>query len=90
MTSVVLRMGPYPFAFPRDLMVETSTDGRTWMTAWRGGTARAAVHAALANASDVPILIEIPPVPTHFIRLRQRGSDPTVPWMIAELSVHGS
>ena len=86
--AVVLDVGSCPFGFPRDLGIETSHDGFSWTSVWRGRTAVATVRAALDDPGNVPISIQIGPVQGRFVRLRQLGHDPTDPWCVAELSIH--
>jgi hypothetical protein len=87
--AVVLSLGAYSFGYPQDLAVDSSPDGIGWTTAWRGRTAVATVRAALQDPGEVPLLIRVSAVQARFIRLRQLGRHPKVPWWIAELSIHG-
>jgi hypothetical protein len=87
--AVVFGMGAYAFGFPRELRIETSPDGIAWSEAWRGPTAVPAVNAALADPHIVPVTIEIPLVSARFVKLRQTGREPGIPWWIAELKLHG-
>jgi hypothetical protein len=85
--AIVFKMGAYAFGFPRELRIETSPDAVTWTEAWRGPTAVAAVRAALADPLIVPVVIEISPVSARFVKLRQTGREPGIPWWIAELEI---
>ncbi len=85
--GVVLSMGAYSFGFPRELAVDLSDDGSSWKTVWQGETSVGTVRAAIASPGDVPLTVTFEPSAARFVRLRQLGSDETVPWWIAELSV---
>ena len=85
--AVVFEMGAYAFGFPRELRIETSPDAVAWTEAWRGPTAVPTVHAALAEPRIVPVAIEIPRLSVRFVRLRQTGREPGIPWWIAELEI---
>jgi hypothetical protein len=86
--QVVLRLGPNSFGFPRDLAVDTSVDGVHWSQAWRGRPVVETVRAALENPGDVPVSIDIGSTKAQFVRLRQLGLEPAIPWWVAELSLH--
>lgn len=88
--AVVLAMGSYSFGFPRELAIDLSTDGQQWQTVWRGETSVRTVRAALTDPGSVPVTFELGAASGRFVRLRQMGHDPTVPWWIAELHIHGS
>ena len=88
--TIVLEMGAYSFGFPRDLAIDLSTDGQQWQTVWRGDAAVGTVRAALADPGVVPLTFELDRASGRFVRLRQLGRDPLVPWWIAELRVHGA
>jgi hypothetical protein len=86
--AVVLEMGSYSFGFPRELAIEVSTDGRQWQTVWRGETSVRTVRAALIDPGTVPVTFELGATSGRFVRLRQMGKDPVVPWWIAELKIY--
>jgi hypothetical protein len=86
--AVVFRMGAFAFGFPRELVIEASPDGAAWATGWRGRTAVDTVRAAIADPGDVPVTIPIGAVSARYLRLRQTGHEPGIPWWIAELEVH--
>jgi hypothetical protein len=85
--AVVLEMGAYSFGFPRELAIEASLDGASWQTLWQDDVSVITVRAALADPGRVPVTIVFQPMRAAFLRLRQLGRDPTVPWWIAELSI---
>lgn len=87
--GVTTTIREHPSDFPRLLLVETSEDGLTWTTRWRGSGAGAALTGALRHPLDVPIEIAWPDAPARLIRLRQLGQDPIYYWSIFELTVWG-
>jgi hypothetical protein len=87
--AVVLKMAAYSFGFPRDLAIDFSRDGSNWQTAWRSETSVATVRAAVRDPSTVPVTFDLGGPEGRFIRLRQLGSDPSIPWWIAELEFYG-
>src|SRR5262245_23965114 len=46
-SGLVMTLGDKPFDYPRELVIETSIDGKTWETAWQGPTAALAYKAAV-------------------------------------------
>jgi hypothetical protein len=87
--AVVLKMAAYSFGFPRDLAIDFSRDGENWETAWRSEASVATVRAALRDPGTVPVTFDLGGPEGRFIRLRQLGNDPTIPWWIAELEFYG-
>jgi hypothetical protein len=87
--TVLLAMGAFSFGFPRELSIEASRDDLQWQTVWRGETDVLTVRAALAAPEVVPLAIELNSVTARYLRLRQTGTDATVPWWIAELEIYG-
>jgi hypothetical protein len=85
--AIVFRMGGFAFGYPRELTVEASPDGAAWSSVWSGSTAIPALHAALADPADVPLTISFAPAPARYLRLRQTGREPGIPWWIGELQV---
>jgi hypothetical protein len=86
--ALVLRLGAFAFGFPRLLSIELSDEGRQWTPVWSGETVIDTVRAAVADPVDVPLTIVIGSKETRYLRLRQTGSEPGIPWWIAELEVH--
>jgi hypothetical protein len=87
--SIVLNVGAYSFGFPRELAIDLSPNGQDWQTVWQGETSVLTVRAALADPGNVPLTFDLGSAAAKFVRLRQLGTDPLVPWWIAELEVHG-
>ena len=85
--AIVFGMGAYSFGFPRALEIDASSDQRTWEPAWAGPTAVATVHAAVTDPGRVPLTIDLRVVSARFVRVRQVGTEPGIPWWIAELNV---
>jgi hypothetical protein len=86
--SIVLGMGSYAFGFPRQLEIEVSADASQWTPVWSGETSVSTVRAAVASPTVVPLTLAVGRDSVRHIRLRQRGTEPGIPWWIAELSVH--
>jgi hypothetical protein len=85
--AIVFGMGAYSFGFPRALEIDASSDQKTWERAWAGPTAVPTVHAAVIDPGRVPLTIDLGLVSARFIRVRQVGTEPGIPWWIAELNV---
>jgi hypothetical protein len=86
--AVVLEMGAYSFGFPRRLEIDASTDGLQWHPVWGGAVGVLAVRGAVQDPASAPIAIDLGRVNARYLRLRQTGADPTIPWWIADLHVH--
>ena len=89
-SGVEMLIGGYVADFPRDLLVETSTDGATWTPAWSGRTAIVAFSGALQDPRNVPLSLPITPRPARFVRMTQVGPEMVHYWSIAELRVLAS
>jgi hypothetical protein len=85
--GIIFRMGAFSFGFPRDLVIDVSSDQVDWRRAWAGRTAVQAVHAAVTDPGTVPLTIDVGEMKGRYIRLQQIGSEPGIPWWIAELHV---
>jgi hypothetical protein len=85
--GIVLGMGAFSFGFPRDLVIDVSSDQLAWRPAWAGQTAVKTVHAALTNPGVVPLTIDVGQIKGRYLRMHQVGSEDGIPWWIAELSV---
>jgi hypothetical protein len=85
--GIVFEMGAFSFGFPRELVVDVSSDQSTWRPAWAGQTAVRAVHAAITDPGIVPMTIDVGEIKGRYIRLQQVGSEPGIPWWLAELRV---
>ena len=86
-TGVELVLGVYRMDFPRELVIELSTNGRDWAPVWRGSTAGVALRAALENHADLPMRFTFAPQPARFIRLRQIAEDLNFHWSVVELRI---
>ena len=85
--AVVTRLAAWPLDFPRDLLIEVSSDGATWREAWRGGAGGLAVVGTLVDPDTIPLVFPVSGR-MRYIRLRQLATDAGHFWSIAELSVH--
>jgi len=85
--AVVFRMGAFAFGYPRQLAIDASTDASAWSPVWSGPTVIQALHAALVDPGDVPLTIAFAPAQARYLRLRQTGREPGIPWWIGELQV---
>jgi hypothetical protein len=85
--GIVLGMGAFAFGFPRDLAIDVSSDQVDWRPAWAGRTAVRAVHAAVTDPGVVPLTIDVGEIKGRYIRIQQVGTEPGIPWWIAELNV---
>ena len=85
--GIVLGMGAFSFGFPRDLVVDVSSDRIEWRPAWAGRTAAKTVHAAVTDPGVVTLTIDVGEIKGRYIRMQQVGSEAGIPWWIAELSV---
>ena len=81
-------MGAYAFGFPRALEIDVSADGNAWAGVWGGRPAVLAVHAAVVDPGFVPLTIDLGQASARFLRFRQTGIEPGIPWWIAELNVY--
>lgn len=55
---------------------------------WSGATAATTVRAALVDPGVVPVTFTFTPVRGRYVRLRQTGNEPGIPWWIADVHVH--
>jgi hypothetical protein len=87
-SGLLLCLGTYASQYPRNLIVDLSTDGTTWSTAWSGHTSMLTYEGALADPRAVPIAIPLSR-DARFVRLRQTGAEDTRGWTIVELLILG-
>lgn len=88
-SMLVLQMGSYAFGHANALEVSVSADDVTWTTVFEGPLGVRAVRAAVQHPETVPITIPLTPASARFVRLRQTGAEPGIPWWIGEISVYG-
>lgn len=84
--ALVLAFGPHGTGFPRELIVETSSDGTSWEAAWEGSPAALVLRAALESPRETRVELRFPQRAGRHVRLRQIGRDDRY-WSIAELEV---
>jgi hypothetical protein len=85
--GIVFGMGAFSFGFPRDLLIDVSSDQSDWRPAWAGRAAVQTVHAAVTDPGTVPLTIDVGEIKGRYIRIQQVGSEPGIPWWIAEIGV---
>ena len=88
--AVAYALGSAGAAFPRRVVVETSTDGTGWEAAWDGSVAERVLAAAMDEPRHTRIAIPFNARPARFVRLRQTGRSDSHYWAIAELEVWSS
>jgi hypothetical protein len=86
--GVVLALGPWTWAFPRVIVVASSTDGVEWTQAWRGETAAHSLAAAIDDPLDVRVPFAFGQRRARYVRISQTGES-SDEWAVAELSVWG-
>jgi hypothetical protein len=86
--SVVLDMGAYSFGYPSTLEIDGSRDRQVWTPLWRGESGPLVVRAAIESPGQVPVTFYVQAAETRYVRLRQTGEEPGLPWWVAELRVH--
>jgi F5/8 type C domain-containing protein len=84
-----MRLGGYVADFPRQLSIETSTDGQRWFQAWSGGTGLMAFSAALDDPRAVTLPFTFEPHQARLVRFTQTGTEGKYEWSVAELRVLG-
>ncbi len=75
--------------FPRQLTIETSTDGSSWSPAWNGNTALIALSAALEDPLNVPMPFIFDSRPARYVRFTQHGTEEIYYWSVAEVRIVG-
>ena len=88
-SMLVLEMGSYAFGHANALEVSVSVDDVNWAPVFDGPLGVRAVRAAVQRPETVPITIPLTPASARFVRLRQVGAEPGIPWWIAEIGVRG-
>ncbi len=86
--AVMMSLGAFPGAFPREVVVSASGDGETWLDVWRGEGAAPSLATAVGDPLHVRVMFEFAPVTARFIRVRQVGHSDE-PWAVAEFRVLG-
>jgi F5/8 type C domain len=88
--SVVLSLGPHRAEFPRELVIEVSSEGSGWQEAFRGPTAAQVMAAALEDHRVTPLRIDVGGRPARYLRLRLGSNDRRHYWSVTELEVWSS
>jgi hypothetical protein len=89
LATLVLQMGAYALGHPAALEVDASDDRATWRPAWRGEVGTLAVRGAIADPAAAPIVLDLGTTRGRYLRLRQTGAEPTIPWWIADVRLTG-
>jgi hypothetical protein len=85
--SIVHALGALGADFPRQLIVETSTDGASWEPAWEGSPAAGVLIAAMEAPRLTRLVLPFTPRPAQYVRLRQTGRHERNYWSISEFEV---
>jgi hypothetical protein len=85
-SAVRYTMGESYREFPRDVVVETSIDGRAWEPAWNGDVIAATVEGSLRDPLMAPTTLQFAPRGARYVRVRQTGKD-EAHWALPELTV---
>jgi hypothetical protein len=85
-SAIRYTMGESYREFPRIVVVETSTDGRTWEPAWNGDVIAATVEGSLQDPLMAPTTLAFAPREARYVRVRQTGKD-EAHWALPELAV---
>jgi hypothetical protein len=85
--SVVNDLGAFSWLFPAALAVETSEDGSAWTPASGGTVLERAILAAMDDPKRLRIVVDFPPRPARYVRMRAASVGNEAPWTIAELEV---
>jgi hypothetical protein len=83
--AIAHTLGPLGADFPRELVLDTSTDGAAWESAWQGSPAAAVLSAALESPRLTRAVLPFVPRDARYVRLRQIGRDDGNYWSIAEV-----
>jgi len=86
--AIVMEMGAYSFGYPRGLEIDVSADRSNWTPVWGGEPAVLAVRGAVQDPGASPIVVDVGRAAGQYVRLRQTGAEPGIPWWIAGLRVH--
>jgi hypothetical protein len=72
---------------PRQLIIETSIDGVSWMPARQGSAWGAAISAAMRNEQTLPMWFPFEPRRARYVRLSRPAQEKEYYWRITELEV---
>jgi F5/8 type C domain len=75
--------------FPRQLSIETSSDGAAWSIAWTGDAALIALSAALEDPLKIPLPFVFEPRKARFLRFTELAPEEIYYWSVAELRIVG-
>ncbi|MCU0578607.1 MAG: discoidin domain-containing protein [Desulfobacterota bacterium] len=86
--GIILKLGASLRDYPRDLRVLASADGESWLepqTRWSAELYWAGTRLFQMRGDQV--VYTFPSFPCRYLKLEQRGADPTFYWSIHELEV---
>ena len=85
--GVSLAIGNQSMHIPRELVIEVSIDGASYVLRWSGKPAAAAVLAVLKDPRESWLRIAFDPTEARFVRIRQTGADRTL-WVVPGLEIN--
>ena len=85
--GVSMAFGEFAGDFPRYLVIDTSTDGLDWTTAWEGNAAAAAYRSAVLQPLQSRAQFAFAARLARFVRLRQTATHKNL-WRIHDLQIH--
>ena len=85
--AVVISIGTQFWLYPREVTIETSEDGQTWLPARSGSVRHDVIVAGLRDPGVLRIVLGFSPRQARYLRLRGTAGEPQFPWTIAELEV---
>jgi hypothetical protein len=85
--AVVTSIGTQFWLYPREVTIETSEDGQTWLPARSGSVRHDVIVAGLRDPGVLRIVLGFSPRQARYLRLRGTAGEPQFPWTIAELEV---
>ena len=88
--AVVQALERYHGGLPRDLIIETSTNGAMWDRAWRDGLLAPAFDAAMQDLRTMRLVFRFSPREARFVRLRIVGDKTGVRWSTVGIEVRGA
>jgi hypothetical protein len=86
--GIILRLGASLRDYPRDLHILVSADGESWLepqTHWSAELYWAGNRLFQMRGDQV--VYTFPSLPCRYLKLEQRGDDPTYYWSIHELEL---
>jgi hypothetical protein len=85
--TIVPALGVFRTDTPRQLVIETSTDGTGWQEAWNSEPRAEMLMAEMLAPLEIRMILPFKARPARYVRLRLAGEDPVFYWSIAEFEV---